>query len=136
MSGAVAAIGAAPSASGAIQQDSGPGCAGAGGSDPPLVQAARTAGARSRARRTGAMLPRNRGAWPRRGRRATRSARMTQTGVLLLGPYEVPGLASRSVRVFLPPPDGRGPPPVLYLFDGQNLFDDAPSFAGGWHLHE
>jgi predicted alpha/beta superfamily hydrolase len=22
------------------------------------------------------------------------------------------------------------------MFDAQNLFDDAPSFAGGWHLHE
>jgi enterochelin esterase-like enzyme len=22
------------------------------------------------------------------------------------------------------------------MFDGQNMFDDAPSFAGGWHLHE
>jgi hypothetical protein len=26
-------------------------------------------------------------------------------------------------------------PPLLLMFDGQNIFDDAPSFAGGWHLH-
>jgi predicted alpha/beta superfamily hydrolase len=55
----------------------------------------------------------------------------------LLGPFEVPGLAPRLVRVYLP----RGytperPWPALYLFDGQNVFDDAPSFAGGWRLHE
>jgi len=24
---------------------------------------------------------------------------------------------------------------VLYMFDGQNVFDDEPSYAGGWHLH-
>lgn len=26
--------------------------------------------------------------------------------------------------------------PVLYLQDGQNLFDDATSFAGEWHVDE
>jgi predicted alpha/beta superfamily hydrolase len=26
--------------------------------------------------------------------------------------------------------------PLLVLFDGQNVFDDAPSFAGGWRAHE
>ena len=26
-------------------------------------------------------------------------------------------------------------PPLLLMFDGQNIFDDGPSFAGGWHLH-
>lgn len=25
--------------------------------------------------------------------------------------------------------------PVLYAFDGQNIFNDAPSFCGGWYLH-
>jgi predicted alpha/beta superfamily hydrolase len=40
------------------------------------------------------------------------------------------------VRVFLPPRRGAAPLPALYLFDGQNVFDDAPSFAGGWRLHE
>src|SRR5262249_20661939 len=59
----------------------------------------------------------------------------------LLGPFDVPGLASRRVRVFVPrtrPAASRAShrPRVLYLFDGQNLFDDEPSFAGGWHLHE
>lgn len=28
------------------------------------------------------------------------------------------------------------PRPTLYLFDGQNVFGDEGSFAGGWHAHE
>lgn len=97
--------------------------------------------------------------------------------LIRLGPFEIPGLKPRHVRVFLPPqqaprstlasgPASRrarsslppasmgpaslgpaslgssslsakiGPPPLLFMFDGQNVFDDAPSFAGGWHLHE
>jgi predicted alpha/beta superfamily hydrolase len=57
--------------------------------------------------------------------------------VNVLGPFLVPGLAPRNVRVYLP----HSYSPVLqsfglYMFDGQNLFGDAPSFAGGWRLHE
>jgi enterochelin esterase-like enzyme len=54
------------------------------------------------------------------------------------GRYTIEGLGGeRVVRVHLP----RGqtafthPVPVLVLFDGQNVFDDGPSFAGGWHTH-
>lgn len=53
-----------------------------------------------------------------------------------LGPIDVPGLRPRSVRVYLPSsfrPDLFHP--VLYGFDGQNLFEDEAAFAGGWHLH-
>lgn len=48
-----------------------------------------------------------------------------------LGEQAVPGLrGTRRVQVFLPPaPD---PLPVAYLWDGQNLFGDEGSFAGGW----
>ncbi|HYL05238.1 MAG TPA: trehalose-phosphatase [Thermoanaerobaculia bacterium] len=56
--------------------------------------------------------------------------------VHLLGPLAVPGHAPRLVRVYLPStftPDA--PRFALYMFDGQNVFDDHPSFAGGWHLH-
>jgi enterochelin esterase-like enzyme len=43
----------------------------------------------------------------------------------------------RGVRVFVPGGhDASRPQPVLVLFDGQNVFDDAPSYAGGWHAHE
>ncbi|MCB9565937.1 MAG: alpha/beta hydrolase [Myxococcales bacterium] len=54
-----------------------------------------------------------------------------------LGPFTIPWLRGpRLVRVYAPPrPAGAPPPPVLYMFDGQNIFDDEPSFAGGWHLH-
>jgi enterochelin esterase-like enzyme len=55
----------------------------------------------------------------------------------VLGPLAVPGHAPRQVRVFLPSTFTPGEPRfALYLFDGQNVFDDAPSFAGGWRLHE
>ncbi len=55
----------------------------------------------------------------------------------LLGPFEVPGHAPRLVRVYLPAGfTPEVPRFALYMFDGQNVFDDAPSFSGGWHLHE
>lgn len=40
----------------------------------------------------------------------------------------------RDILAYLPPsyPDG-GPYPVLYLHDGQNLFDDVTSYVGAWH---
>jgi enterochelin esterase-like enzyme len=40
------------------------------------------------------------------------------------------------VRVYVPSWAPARDRPVLFLFDGQNVFDDAPSFAGGWHAHE
>lgn len=43
------------------------------------------------------------------------------------------GLADRDLRVFVPA--GAGPWPVLYLQDGQNLFDPDALF-GGWKLRE
>lgn len=56
--------------------------------------------------------------------------------LLVLGPFRVPHLSDRRVRLHLPPRRGEGPPPLVVMFDGQNVFDDEPSFAGGWHLHE
>jgi predicted alpha/beta superfamily hydrolase len=63
-------------------------------------------------------------------------ARMRAGEINVLGPFEVPGLAPRLIRVYLP----RDYTPerswfALYMFDGQNVFDDPPSFSGGWHLH-
>jgi enterochelin esterase-like enzyme len=52
-----------------------------------------------------------------------------------LGPFAVPPFAPRYVRVYAPD-EAQEKAPVLYLFDGQNMFHDAPSFAGGWHLHK
>jgi len=57
--------------------------------------------------------------------------------VNVLGPFAVPGFKPRHVRIYLP----RDYTPertwlALYLFDGQNLFGDEGTFAGGWHVHE
>lgn len=53
--------------------------------------------------------------------------------------FEAPGVpGKRPLTVYLPPgyEASRERYPVAYLFDGQNLFGDAGTFAGGWHLHE
>lgn len=44
-------------------------------------------------------------------------------------------MPARPVQVYLPPGyrHGRARFPVLYLQDGQNLFDPATAFAGSWH---
>jgi predicted alpha/beta superfamily hydrolase len=53
-----------------------------------------------------------------------------------LGPFTVPGFAGeRYVRVYLPTERPEALLPVLYAFDGQNIFHDDPSFSGGWYLH-
>ena len=48
---------------------------------------------------------------------------------------ETPGL-DRALTVYLPPSYGRGERryPVLYMQDGQNLFDPEESFAGSWRV--
>ena len=55
-------------------------------------------------------------------------------GELLLSPVLEGALPPRPVQVYLPPGyrDGRDRFPVLYLQDGQNLFDPASAFAGTW----
>lgn len=54
-------------------------------------------------------------------------------------PFDIPGLdRSRTVRLYLPPGYEKGSDayPVLYMHDGQNLFDDATSYAGEWGVDE
>ena len=54
-------------------------------------------------------------------------------------PLRMPASAfARRLRVYLPPDyaDGTRRYPVLYMFDGQNLFDDATSYAGEWGVDE
>ena len=53
--------------------------------------------------------------------------------------FTIPGLdRERTVRLYLPPGYGRSPRryPVLYMHDGQNLFDDATAYAGEWGIDE
>jgi len=61
---------------------------------------------------------------------------MSEHIIYLLGPFSLPSLKPRYARVYIPPPRAHGPRPILYLFDGQNMFHDEPSYAGGWHLHK
>lgn len=61
-------------------------------------------------------------------------------GVSLLGgPVEMPGLErERQLRLYLPPGYATSGKryPVLYMHDGQNLFDNATAYAGEWKVDE
>lgn len=52
-----------------------------------------------------------------------------------LGTIRPHGFGARRVRAYLPAAADATPRPLLVMFDGQNLFEDAGSFAGGWHIH-
>lgn len=58
----------------------------------------------------------------------------------LIEPLPMPGLnRMRTLRVCLPPSYEREPArryPVIYMHDGQNLFDTATSYAGEWGVDE
>jgi predicted alpha/beta superfamily hydrolase len=56
-------------------------------------------------------------------------------GELLLSPPIAGEIPERAVQVYLPPGyrDGREHFPVIYLQDGQNLFDPATAYADWWH---
>ena len=57
--------------------------------------------------------------------------------IQVLGPFATPGLAPRRVRLYVPADfDPAVPRFTLFLFDGQNVFDDEPSYVGGWYAHE
>lgn len=58
---------------------------------------------------------------------------------VLPAPFLIPGLdRERTVRIYLPPgyEGSRRHYPVLYMHDGQNLFDDATAYAGEWGVDE
>ncbi|MFO0615477.1 MAG: alpha/beta hydrolase-fold protein [Polyangiaceae bacterium] len=58
-------------------------------------------------------------------------------GFYFMGPVDVPDYPpQRLVRIYVPNRAHASDRPLLILFDGQNVFDDAPSFAGGWRAHE
>jgi alpha-glucosidase len=59
--------------------------------------------------------------------------------VHVLPAMAIPGLGrERTIRLYLPPgyDDSLKAYPVLYMHDGQNLFDAATSFAGEWQVDE
>lgn len=58
---------------------------------------------------------------------------------VLITPFMMPVLnRQRNVRLYLPPSYGTSDKhyPVIYMHDGQNLFDDATSYAGEWGVDE
>lgn len=62
--------------------------------------------------------------------------REARRGVVHTEHHRVPHFGDRRVRVYVPRAyDGSRAFPILVLFDGQNVLDDAGSFAGGWHAH-
>ncbi|MEB3198417.1 MAG: alpha/beta hydrolase-fold protein [Candidatus Sericytochromatia bacterium] len=71
---------------------------------------------------------------------ARRPARPRSTDVSVVGPLPIPVLGrEREVVVYLPPGYHQEPNrrfPVLYMFDGQNLFDPATAFNVEWGVDE
>ena len=58
---------------------------------------------------------------------------------ILTPPFLIPGLnRERTVRLYLPPGYATSTKryPMLYMHDGQNLFDAATSYAGEWGVDE
>lgn len=56
-----------------------------------------------------------------------------------LRPLKPRGIGNRRVRAFVPVRglgERSAPRPLLVMFDGQNVFGERGSFAGGWHVHE
>lgn len=63
--------------------------------------------------------------------------RLVPPGELVQWTVRPDGFRQRQVRIYVPS-DHRadGTRPLLLLFDGQNVFGDEGSFAGGWHAAE
>lgn len=59
--------------------------------------------------------------------------------VILKNDFEIPQLnRKRSIRLYLPPnyEESKESYPVLYMHDGQNLFDESTAYAGEWGIDE
>lgn len=52
-----------------------------------------------------------------------------------VGPVSIPGIGQRALTLYHPPHPPGGERGLAIFFDGQNLFRDEGSFAGGWHAH-
>ena len=67
------------------------------------------------------------------------AASAADTVHVLTPPLALHGMGRpRTLRVYLPPGYAAGAQryPVIYMFDGQNLFDDATAYAGEWGVDE
>lgn len=73
-------------------------------------------------------------AFPKKQRASTASKNVVFTPTNI----EIPQLnRRRTVRIYFPPNYSSGRRfPVIYMHDGQNLFDDATSFSGEWGIDE
>ena len=68
-----------------------------------------------------------------------RPAASAQPNVALLAPMSIASLGrQRTLRLYLPPDYAQSDRryPVIYMHDGQNLFDAATSYAGEWEVDE
>jgi enterochelin esterase-like enzyme len=63
-----------------------------------------------------------------------------KSGIVDLGVFSAAGLVDRRARLYVPVRGprvaDRGERPLLVMLDGQNVFGDEGSFAGGWHADE
>ncbi|RLD21799.1 MAG: hypothetical protein DRI69_03080 [Bacteroidetes bacterium] len=68
------------------------------------------------------------------------SSTATENVRVMADAFEMPQLdgRTRKIWIYLPPgyETSTSSYPVLYMHDGQNLFDDSTSFAGEWHVDE
>jgi predicted alpha/beta superfamily hydrolase len=70
---------------------------------------------------------------------STPTASTAQPNVHVLAPLAMPALdRTRTIRLYLPPgyETSKRHYPVLYMHDGQNLFDAATAYAGEWGVDE
>lgn len=69
----------------------------------------------------------------------TRTPSASDNVTIIQPPFTMPELdRERTIRVYTPPDYGHTNKryPVLYMHDGQNIFDEATSFAGEWQVDE
>lgn len=77
--------------------------------------------------------------WRDPGKKVVREHSARPTVSIMSEHFQIPQLArSRRVWIYLPPgyESSRARYPVLYMHDGQNVFDNATSFVGEWGVDE
>lgn len=70
---------------------------------------------------------------------SSRPSTIQSNVIVLEQEFEIPGLnRNRQIRIYLPVDyhESEQKYPVIYMHDGQNLFDDSTSYAGEWGVDE